>query len=183
MRPTALTSQPSANVLPTLTGTQVSTAPATLSFTSANWNVPQIVTVTATDDNIVEGAHSGSVSTSVTSSDGNYNNSTVAAISVAITDNDSAMASFAPATVSQSEASSPMAFAVTLTNPVASGVTLSVNSATGTATASNFTPITSGTVTFASNSTTVQTVNVAIRRAGSLGRVVRGRPSTIRRNA
>jgi hypothetical protein len=51
---------------------------------------------------------------------------------------------------------------VTLSNPVASGVTVTVNSTVGTATVADFTAITGGTVTFAPNSTTAQTVNVSI---------------------
>jgi hypothetical protein len=160
----ALTSQPSANVLITLTGTQVTTAATSflLIFTNANWNVPQSVTVTAIDDNVVEGAHTGTVALAVTSTDTNYSNLVVPAVSVAITDNDSATVSLNPTSVSQSEASSPMAFTVTLSNPVASGVTLTVNTAVGTAALADFTAITNGTVTFAPNNTVAQTVNVVI---------------------
>jgi len=49
-----------------------------------------------------------------------------------------------------------------LSNPVQSGVTLSFNSAFGTATAADFTPVVGGLVSFGPNSTTSQTVNVAI---------------------
>jgi len=78
-----------------------------------------------------------------------------------INDDDSAVVNFAPAAVSQTEAISPMAFTVTLSNPVQSGVTLSVNSALGTAGAADFTAI-SGTVSFGASSTTAQAVNVII---------------------
>jgi uncharacterized repeat protein (TIGR01451 family) len=79
-----------------------------------------------------------------------------------IVDNDSATVQFAPATLSQSEGTSPMPLTVTLTNPVQSGVTLTVNSATGTATAADFTAISGAIVTFPPNSNTPQTVNVTI---------------------
>jgi uncharacterized repeat protein (TIGR01451 family) len=79
-----------------------------------------------------------------------------------ITDNDSATVAFSPTTVSQSEATSPMAFTVTLSNPVQSGVTLTVNTANGTAMGADFTAISGGTVTFPANSTTAQTVSVII---------------------
>lgn len=59
-----------------------------MTFTPANWNVPQTVTVTAVDDNVIEGFHLSSISLTVTSTDTNYNNRVVAPISVAITDND-----------------------------------------------------------------------------------------------
>lgn len=84
-----LTSQPTANVVFAINaGTQVSTSPAAVTFTPANWNVPQAVTVTAVDDNVIEGFHLSSISLTVTSTDTNYNNRVVAPISVAITDND-----------------------------------------------------------------------------------------------
>ncbi|MBK8070287.1 MAG: S8 family serine peptidase [Rhodanobacteraceae bacterium] len=78
-----------------------------------------------------------------------------------ISDNDSAVVAFNPVSVSQTEATTPMAFTVTLSNPVQSGVMLTLNSAPGTATVADFT-IVGGTVSFAPNSNTSQTVNVAI---------------------
>ncbi|MFC5193172.1 hypothetical protein ACFPIK_15480, partial [Algoriphagus aquatilis] len=53
-----LDSQPSGNVIITLTGldaTEGSLSTTTLTFTSANWNVPQTVTVTGVDDSITDG--------------------------------------------------------------------------------------------------------------------------------
>ncbi|MBK8285191.1 MAG: hypothetical protein IPK97_10080 [Ahniella sp.] len=81
---------------------------------------------------------------------------------IGITDNDTATVQFASASVSQLESVNPMAFSVTLSNPVASGLTLTVASTNGTAGASDFTAITGGMVTFAANTTTSQTVNVTI---------------------
>ena len=159
-----LTSQPSSNVTVTVTpDAQVTVSPSGLTFTPTNWNVAQTVTVAAVDDGIVEGPDTGTVTHAVTSADANYNGLTVAPVAVSITDNDSAVVSFAPATVSQSEATSPMAFSVTLSHPVASGVTVTVNSASGTASSpADFTAISNQTVTFAPNSTASQTVNVTI---------------------
>jgi hypothetical protein len=157
-----LTSQPSAAVTITLTGTQVGTSASSLSFTSADWNVARTVTVTATDDNVVEGTHNGSVAYTLVSGDPNYQVLAMPPTPVTITDNDSAIVQFNPTGVSQSEASTPMAFTVTLSNPVASGVTVTVNSTAGTAGAADFTAISGGTVSFPANSTTAQTVNVAI---------------------
>jgi uncharacterized repeat protein (TIGR01451 family) len=79
-----------------------------------------------------------------------------------ISDNDSAVVAFNPISVDQTEASSPMVFTVTLSNPVQSGVTLDLNSAFGSATAADFTPIVGGTVSFPANSTANQSVNVVI---------------------
>ena len=158
----ALNSQPSADVVIGLSATQLTVAPTSLSFTSANWDVPQTVTVTAIDDNLVEGPHFGSVTSATTSQDTNYNNFSIAALSVAISDNDLATLSFAPASVTQSEASSPMAFTVTLSNPVASGVTVTANTANGSASALDFTAVSAASVTFPANSTAAQTISVVI---------------------
>jgi uncharacterized repeat protein (TIGR01451 family) len=159
-----LTSRPSSNVTVTLSpSAQLTTALPQLVFSPTNWNVAQAVTVSAVDDGIVEGPDSGTVAHAVTSTDASYNGLTVAPVAVSITDNDSATVQFAPTSVSRSEATSPMAFTVTLSNPVQSGVTVTVNSAPGTASSpADFTAISNQTVTFAPNSTASQTVNVTI---------------------
>jgi predicted extracellular nuclease len=80
---------PSSNVTVTITpDSQVTASPSSLVFSPANWNTPQTVTVNAVDDFVVEGNHSGSISHSSASSDGNYSGLTIAAISTNITDND-----------------------------------------------------------------------------------------------
>lgn len=71
------TLQPAAN-------TQVSLSPSTLTFTSANYNIPQTVTVTAVDDAILEGTHSTNIV--YTASGGTYSGTTT--IPVTIHDND-----------------------------------------------------------------------------------------------
>jgi uncharacterized repeat protein (TIGR01451 family) len=81
---------------------------------------------------------------------------------LSITDNDSAVVAFNPVSVSQTEATTPMAFTVSLSNPVQSGVTLVLNSNFGSATVADFTTIVSGSVSFAPNTNTSQIVNVTI---------------------
>ncbi|GEM_PF-5253009 len=68
--------------------TEVQVDQTSLTFTPANWDSPQTVTVSAVDDSDTENAHSGSISHNVSSSDGDYDGITVPDISVAITDND-----------------------------------------------------------------------------------------------
>ena len=85
----ALTSQPTANVTVTVNGnTDVSASPTTLTFTSANWNTAQTVTVTAVDDTLVEGPESANITFASSSSDARYNGLSIAPVPVAITDND-----------------------------------------------------------------------------------------------
>ncbi|WP_066382675.1 esterase-like activity of phytase family protein [Anabaena sp. CA = ATCC 33047] len=84
-----LTSQPTTNVTITINpGTQVTTNVNQLVFTPQNWNIAQTVTVTAVDDNLAEGNHTGTIQHTVTSSDTNYNGITIDSVNVSITDND-----------------------------------------------------------------------------------------------
>jgi predicted outer membrane repeat protein len=56
-----------------VTDGEVSASPSTLIFTSANWNVPQTVNVTANVDFLTEAAHGGKIVHVVTGSDISYN--------------------------------------------------------------------------------------------------------------
>lgn len=67
--------------------TQVTTTPTpSLTFTPANYNVPQTVTVTAVDDAVYEGDHTATITHTVTSTDVNYNGFAVGSVTVNITD-------------------------------------------------------------------------------------------------
>ncbi|MFK0733225.1 MAG: ExeM/NucH family extracellular endonuclease, partial [Gloeotrichia echinulata HAB0833] len=83
-----LNTQPTANVTIAVAGTQTTTSPTTLTFTAANWNVAQTVTVTAVDDAVAQGNHTGTITHTATSSDSNYNNISIASVTANITDND-----------------------------------------------------------------------------------------------
>ena len=83
-----LNTQPTANVTVAITpGSQVTVSLPALTFTPANWNVAQTVTVTAVDDAVVEGNHLSPISHATTSTDTLYNN-LVAPLTVNISDND-----------------------------------------------------------------------------------------------
>ena len=86
-----LASQPSANVTIALTSDKPgegTAGPASLVFTSSNWNVPQTVTVTGVDDALIDGNVAYNIVTAATSSDTNYNNIAVADVAVLNIDND-----------------------------------------------------------------------------------------------
>ncbi len=87
-----LDSQPNADVnigLSSSDTTEGTVAPTSLTFTSANWNTPQTVTITGVDDNIVDGDISYSIVTNQsTSTDTNYNGIDPVDVSVINTDND-----------------------------------------------------------------------------------------------
>ncbi|MBD2359688.1 ExeM/NucH family extracellular endonuclease [Anabaena minutissima FACHB-250] len=84
-----LKTQPTADVTISITvDDQVTTSSPTLIFTPQNWNIAQIVTVAAFDDDLIEGTHTGTIAHNVSSSDANYNGVAIANITVNITDND-----------------------------------------------------------------------------------------------
>ncbi len=161
-----LNSQPTADVTIGLSSSDTSegtVAPISLIFTTANWNTAQMVTVTGVDDTIVDATVAYSIVTAAaTSSDTNYNGLNPSDVSASNTDDDTATVQFAPASISQSEGIGAMLFTVTLTRPVQSGVTLTVNSTAGTASSADFAAITNATVSFPPASTESQTVSVAI---------------------
>lgn len=88
----ALASQPTADVTITAApGSQLAVSPATLTFTPANYSVPQTVTVSAVDDATIEGTHTASLGGSAASADAGYNGA-LTPITVTISDNDTVTA-------------------------------------------------------------------------------------------
>lgn len=84
-----LTSAPTSTVTITLTPTsQITLSTSSIQFTSSNWDTAVTSTITAVNDETVEGTHTATMSYAVASSNWNYNNFTLTATSVSITDND-----------------------------------------------------------------------------------------------
>jgi hypothetical protein len=85
-----LSTLPTANVTVTIAADasgQCTFAPTTLTFTTANWNVAQTVTMTAVNDVIVEGTHSCTTG-AIVGNGGGYVNVAGTAPTFTITDND-----------------------------------------------------------------------------------------------
>ena len=75
--------------LSTSDATEGTVLPASLTFTSANWNTAQTVTVTGVNDDLDDGDIAYSIVTAAaTSADGNYNGINAADVAVTNTDND-----------------------------------------------------------------------------------------------
>src|SRR5206468_1306016 len=87
-----LTSQPTVSVTSALSSSNTSegtVSPASLTFTSGNWNVAQTVTVTGADDSVVDGDVGYTiVSAAAASADPNYNGLDPADVAVTNLDND-----------------------------------------------------------------------------------------------
>ena len=80
---------------------QVGVLPITLTFTSLNWDTPQTVIATATDDEEAEDDESITITHAVVSDDADYNGAVISDITLAFTDDDTAggsalIASLAP---------------------------------------------------------------------------------------
>ena len=87
-----LNTQPLDDVVVTaVPGSGLNVTPSTLTFTTANWNSAQSFAVSAIDDDVAEGDHSGSIThTASSTGDVDYDGLAISNISVDITDNDSA---------------------------------------------------------------------------------------------
>ena len=84
-----LTTQPTANVAITLIpNSQVKVAPVVLVFTPVNWNTARTVTVTAVNDSVREGFHTGTITHVLATSDLRYKHLAFAKLFVSIFDND-----------------------------------------------------------------------------------------------
>lgn len=143
-----LTSQPSANVTVSVVGdAQVSVAPTTLTYTTANWDVAQTVTVTAINDSIVEGVHTGTITHSA--SGGGYTGVAIANVVANIGDNDSATVTTAGLVQPEGDSgTSNMQFVLQLTGQVAGGFTVNYQTRNDTATAGVDYVAATGTVSF-----------------------------------
>ncbi|MFN8528686.1 MAG: hypothetical protein U0670_08760 [Anaerolineae bacterium] len=125
-----LTSQPTNDVTIALTGTQVTPDLTPLTFTTANWNQAQTVTVTAIDDAVAEGAHTGSVAFAVSSADAIYNGFALSPVNVNITDNDSASVQIdTSAGLTTTEAGGTTTINIVLNSQPTADVTVSLSSA------------------------------------------------------
>ena len=156
-----LDAEPATDVVLTITSddTGEATVPASVTFTSANWDTPQTVTVTGVDDDLVDGTITSTITVAVddaNSSDG-FDNLNDQTISVDTTDDD--VAGFTidelDGSIEVDEAGSTDTFTVVLDAQPTSDVVMSV--------ASNDTSeaTTTNTLTFTpSNWDTAQTVTV-----------------------
>jgi hypothetical protein len=129
-----LSHQPNSDVTVTATpNAQVTVAPAsTLTFTSANWNTPQTVVVTAVNDAVTENTHTGSIAHSIASADTRFHAISAPTITATITDNDGPQVTVSnagtiPTSTIVSEGGATDTITIVLTAPPSAGTTLDVN--------------------------------------------------------
>jgi large repetitive protein len=128
-----LNSQPTSNVTIGITSndtTEGTVTPATLTFTPANWNAPQTVTVTGVNDDVADGNQTYSILTAAaTSTDTSYGGMDAANVAVSNTDNDSAGITVTPTTgLLTTEGGGTTTFTVVLNSQPTANVTIGVAS-------------------------------------------------------
>ena len=123
-----LTSLPTSNVVitPASNHTEVTFSPATLTFTTQNWNTTQTITVAAKQDNDAV-ADSATISHSTTSDDSTYNQITVDSVDVSVTEDDTAGVQITPTTVTFTEGSAG-SYSVVLNTEPSQNVSVSMSS-------------------------------------------------------
>ncbi|MEK7321768.1 MAG: Calx-beta domain-containing protein [Pseudomonadota bacterium] len=172
----ALASQPTGDTVITLSfGGQITVSPTTLTFTSANWNTEQIVTVTAVNDSAIEGAHSATISHAISSADPRYAGLSVGSVTAEIIDDDTVTTmNFigSDAVIHEGDGVINIPVRMNLNGPVslAAPITATINTRFSTATnISDYTLLTGG-VTFPTGSTdnTTQMVSIGIQNDGDI---------------
>src|SRR5439155_651656 len=128
-----LTSQPTANVVIGVSSSNTAEgtdSPASLTFTSGNWNVAQTVTVTGVDDFVVDGNVAYTIVTAaVVSGDTGYNGLNPADVAVTNQDNDVAGVTVSPTSgLVTTEAGGTATFTVVLTSQPTASVTVGLSS-------------------------------------------------------
>ena len=128
-----LNSQPTANVTIGLTSsdtTEGTVSPASLTFTTANWALPQTITITGVDDSVADGNIAYTIVTAAaTSTDTKYNGLNAADVSVTNTDNDTAGITANPTSgLITTESGGTATFTVKLNSQPTANVTIGLTS-------------------------------------------------------
>jgi len=86
-----LTSEPTANVVVTPNpASSCDVSPSSVTFTSANWNTAQTISVTSSDNDLDDGNHTCTISHGASSVDADYDGVAVNSVSATVVDNDAA---------------------------------------------------------------------------------------------
>ncbi|MEK0189337.1 calcium-binding protein, partial [Microcoleus anatoxicus PTRS2] len=128
-----LNTQPTADVTIPLTSSNTAEGTvdkSSLTFTPANWNVAQTVTVTGVDDSVVDGNIAYNIVTAAaTSTDTNYSGVNATDVAVTNTDNETAGITVSPTTgLTTTEAGGKATFTVVLNTQPTADVTIPLTS-------------------------------------------------------
>ncbi|MEZ4798217.1 MAG: hypothetical protein R2809_00270 [Flavobacteriales bacterium] len=113
--PVTLNTQPSADVTISISSSnpsEISFSPATLTFTSANWNTPQYITVQGLDDSADDGNTVTTLTLSASSADANYNSLSAFTVNVTNLDDDATISAVSAQAICQTDGLSTVSFSV-----------------------------------------------------------------------
>lgn len=159
-----LTSKPLFNVTINLTeNLQLLTNPNYVLFTTANWNTPQIINISAVNDLIAQGDRTTQLEFVPTSSDSKYSTLSNQYVNVSITDNDSAGFTVSKQTFSFTDKTQTQNFTVKLTSKPLADVNIALQPSTN-----NLITLSTQNLTFTElNWNTAQTVTLGINNSVS----------------
>ncbi|NND04095.1 MAG: hypothetical protein HKN91_15040 [Acidimicrobiia bacterium] len=128
-----LTSQPAdtVTITPTVGGGLADVTPGFRNFTTTNWDVPKIFTVSVPDDDIATGDRNTTITHVATSSDGSYDGIAIDDVDVDIAEDDSAGIDVSTTSVEVTEGGSSVDYTVVLTSEPTANVVVNVSSTTG----------------------------------------------------
>ena len=159
-----LATAPAAHVTVSIgTGARLTATPDTLTFTPANWNTIQVLSLTAVDDEIVNGSSAESVTTTATSADTAYNGLVGAPFNVTVHDNDAyGTLQFTQSAITVDEGIGTFELTVTRTGGQSGTLTANWTTVNGTALGGQDFVADSGTLVWAHNDTAPKTIPVTI---------------------
>eukprot|EP01059_Diplonema_ambulator_P030329 TRINITY_DN5151_c0_g1_i9.p1 TRINITY_DN5151_c0_g1~~TRINITY_DN5151_c0_g1_i9.p1 ORF type:complete len:6713 (+),score=1239.17 TRINITY_DN5151_c0_g1_i9:1796-20140(+) len=133
----ALNTQPTASVTIALTSSDITegvVTPASITFTTTNWNTAQVVTVTGQDDAVDDGDVTYTIATGAAiSSDAGYNTMNAADVTVTNTDNDLRGVTVTPTSgLTTTEAGGTATFSVALNTEPTAAVTIALSTSDAT---------------------------------------------------
>ena len=125
----ALSSQPDADVTIEIAPDDEAIAePTTIVFTPANFNTPQIITISAVNDTDIEGPHTSTISFNAISADSNYDGISIPSVTADVVDNDPAevVVTQTNGTTNITEGGSTDNLSIALNRPPTNDVTVTV---------------------------------------------------------
>ncbi len=117
--------------LSTSTDSQVTLSTSSIDFNSSTYSTPVVVTVTAVDDALEEGSHTGVITHVVSQTGGPYNGFTISNVTTTITDNDAAAVTLTTSSIAISEAGTTATYTIQLASQPTSTVTIGATSSLG----------------------------------------------------
>lgn len=159
---------PTANVTLPISSSDTSEAvvsTSSLTFTPLDWQTPKTVTITGVNDELVDGPQSFTIVTgAASSSDGRFNGINPADSTGVTADNDSAVLSFAPPALTESNSDQVITLPITLDRAVSGGFSLEFTIASGSASAPlDYAVSTSSPVTFTGTAGETRTISLTIK--------------------